>query len=164
MICWSCSRFLREGIESTLIELERQREMANKYWGELRTIKNRPTYGSAYSAIPNHWMLQQAIEALDKAGNYQGFYNRLSEMYRVDTPSSYHNAEECPPNAIACYIPSKQAIVSKKKTMSKKTAFHEWFHHLEHQGYVLQDKIKENREKNANDFANACVAILEGRQ
>lgn len=166
MVCWSCRRFIREGLESALVELNRQREMADKYWGELRTIKNRPTYGSAYSAIPNHWMLDQAVKALRTKGKYQAFYKRLAEMYQVETPNAFVDmtGDIVPPGAIACYCPSTQDIVSKGKTMKLRTAFHEWFHHLEHQGYVLRDKIKENRQKNAKDFANACVAILEGRR
>ena len=163
LVCGCCSHYIRKGMDVALIEIKEQYERATTYWAELSKIKNRPTYGSAYSAIPNHWVLTQAIKALDETGNYQGFYNRLAEIYRVDTPQAYFSAEECPPEGIACYIPSKKAIVSKTKTMHRKTAFHEWFHHLEHEGYVLMDKVFENRQKNADDYAKACMMILEGR-
>ena len=165
LVCWFCIWYLKEGIERVLKDLQIQRETAEKYWGELGKIKSRPTYGSAYSAIPNHWVLEQAMKALNESGNYGPFYAKLAEIYQVESVRSYSdmNGTIVPENAIACYRPTQKEIVSKGKTMTHKTAFHEWFHHLEHQGYVLMDKNMENRQKNADDFANACVAILKGK-
>jgi len=159
-VCWHCASLLGKSKPEIVKDAMKYYHEMREYWLELTKIKSRPSYGSVYAALPSKEILQRAIIALEMSGSYQPFYNVLAEVYGIESPGAYFDASQVPEDAIACYHPSKHAIYSKTKNMSRGTALHEFWHALEGRGRVIRDSNKEGREKNARDFAEACLRVL----
>lgn len=157
LVCWDCKDVFMLGPEQICEKIKAYREFRDRAWAELDKVKSMVSFGSPYSVVPHKYYLKNAMKILSESKSYQPFYDYLSGMYKIDAPYSYAQPNEVPPNAIACYIPQKKAIVSREKTMTHHTAFHELFHHLEHMGVARMELNQDEREKNANLFAEACL-------
>lgn len=160
LVCWHCASLLKKSKTEIVKKAMNYYEKMREYNLELLKIRARPSYGSVYAALPSKDVLQKAIIALEMSSKYQPFYDVLAEVYGIESPQTCFNASQVSEDAIACYRPSTHTIYSKTESMSRSTAFHEFWHALEGSGRVIRDPRKEGREKNARDFAEACLRIL----
>jgi len=172
MLCWDCWWQLENGnLVDTTLELAKYRKYyfdAEKKINELKKTRqweiiNQPKrypYSNPWSAIPPIHVLKNAVKALDDQEKYKGFPEVLGDYYGIETPPYSFDASKVPEGAIACYYPTTNIVYTKEKTIDKRVAFHEMYHALERHGII---PMNSDSEKNAEFYAYACLARLEGK-
>jgi hypothetical protein len=130
-----------------------------KSYRELRESRQR--VNDVFSLTPPIDILKKAKIALNVTGFYSSFSQVLASYYKISRPSYIVHPQGIPENAFSCYIPSKNEVYCKESPYDLNTAFHEFYHALENFDIAPYESESKEREKNAENFANACVQLLE---
>lgn len=157
LICNFCNWGLNQTKEFLAKEYSRHINEISELRREIHKIRVKPRL-TPYIAIPPIYVLKKAIAALELSGNYSGFSEVLANHFGIEAPPYYHVPERVPKGAVACYVPSKNTVYSKNP-LSRKTAFHEFWHALESNGVAVMEH--KHSESNADQFAYGCLKVLE---
>ena len=107
--------------------------------------------------VPPKWVLQAARAGLNKTGNWEGYYDVLTNFYGIHSLNAV--IDTTLDQGIAAQYDARYLInptvQCRTKTMSDNTAIHEFFHHL---FYSTRHKHEgEGEQRLADAFAIECL-------
>jgi len=156
MVCSWCYYVANLSKENLVKDYIRIRNENGELRKKLVALRQKAHYNSPFSAIPPKEILQRAMIALDLGKYYTEFSKVLGDYYGIDGPPYYESPKEVPPDAIACYYPSRNEVYCTKQNLSYENAFHEFYHALHKFGIVTT----KHEEKDAELYAKGCLAML----